>query len=57
MAKQKEVEFVNPFAEGVSYKQFLEALGSSTVEEYCKDKLTQEQIEWLVNDLKHLKNK
>lgn len=57
MAKKetKEGEFVNPFAPGVSYKQFVEALGEKKVKEYCEGKLTAEQIEWLENDLKHYK--
>lgn len=60
MAKKQEQvqEFINPFAAGVSYKSFLEAIPEGvSVEDYCKDKLTPEQIEWLVNDLKHYKNK
>ena len=46
-------DFINPFNEGVNYITFLEAVGKKTVEEYCKGKLTDEQLEWLVNDLKH----
>lgn len=57
MAKEKNTsEFVNPFSEGVNYKDFLKAIPSGvTVEEYCKDKLTKEQIEWLVEDIKFYK--
>ena len=54
MAKE---EFVNPFSEGVNYVTFLEAVGKKTVEEYCKGKLTEEQLKWLLNDLKHFKQK
>lgn len=58
MAKQEtQSGFVNPFEPGVNYKIFLEAVGDKTVEDYCKGNLTKEQIEWLVNDLKHYKNK
>lgn len=63
MAKQtkEEVtvsEFVNPYKDGVSYAEFLKAIPSGvSVEDYCKDYLTQEQIDWLVEDLKHLKQK
>lgn len=60
MAKEKNNEatgFVNPFEEGVNYKMFLESKGNFSVEEYCKDKLTKEQIEWLVEDLKFYTNK
>lgn len=58
MAKTKveSTEFVNPYSEGVNYNTFLEAIPSGvTVEDYCKEKLTQEQIDWLVNDLKNYK--
>lgn len=54
MAKEVK-EFVNPFEVGVNYKVFLDAVGSVKVEDYCKGKLTDEQIEFLVNDLKHYK--
>ena len=56
MEKQKgnSTEFVNPFSECVNYKQFLEAAGKD-VEGYCKGKLTEEQIEWLIDDLKYYK--
>jgi len=61
MAKKQvteSTEFVNPYAEGVNYKTFLEAIPSGmSVEDYCKDQLTTEQIEWLVNDLTNYKNK
>lgn len=56
MAKA-EKEKVNPFDAGVSYLDFMEALGKSTVKDYCKDLLTQEQIEWLENDLEIYKQK
>ena len=52
-----KVEFVNPFEDGVSYVDFLEAVGKKTVEEYCKGKLEQSQIDWLIEDLKHFKQK
>jgi hypothetical protein len=61
MAKQEtktEVkEFVNPFETGVNYKTFLDVVGSTKVEDYCKGHLTEEQIDFLVNDLKHYKQK
>lgn len=50
-----ESDFVNPFTPGVSYKDFLAALGKDTVEEYCTGKITETEIEWLVADLKHYK--
>ena len=47
--------FCNPFEPGINYDMFLKALGTKTVKLYCKGKLTEEQIEWLINDLKHYK--
>ena len=48
-------KFCNPFETGVNYDMFLKALGTKTVKLYCKGKLTEEQIEWLIEDLKHYK--
>lgn len=53
----KQENKVNPFESGIDYKMFLEALGSNKVEEYLKDTCTKEQIEWLIEDLKHYTNK
>lgn len=57
MAKKDEtptVEFINPFAEGVDYEQFYAAIPEGvTIEDYCKEHLTHDQIQWLVEDLKH----
>ncbi len=50
-------EFVNPFTPGVTYDQFLEAKGDQTVIEYCGENLEPEQIEWLIIELDHYKNK
>lgn len=52
MAKEN---FINPFDNGVSYNDFLEALGKQSIAEYCKGKLTEEQIEWLEKDIKLIK--
>ncbi len=50
----KEIKFVNPFETGVNYKDFLAAIPKNvTVEDYCKEHLTTEQITWLVEDIKH----
>lgn len=50
--------FLNPFGEGVSYDTFLAAVKASKVEldEYCKGKLTEDQISWLKNELSLLKD-
>lgn len=59
MAKKQTVEvegFVNPFETGVNYKMFTDAIPEGvSIEEYCKDKLADEQIAFLVEDLKHYK--
>lgn len=52
-----KVIFVNPFDKGVNYSIFLEAVGKKTVSEYCKGKLTKEQIEWLEKDIKLINKK
>ena len=51
----KEVKFLNPFDAGVTYADFKKALGKKSVAEYCKGKLTQDQIDWLENELSILK--
>jgi hypothetical protein len=53
--KVESKPFLNPFKEGVNYKQFLDAVGSKSVAEYCKGQLTNSQIEWLKNDIKLIK--
>jgi hypothetical protein len=55
MAKKETLSenVVNPFDAGVNYKMFTEALGSNKVADYLKDVCTKEQIEWLIEDLKH----
>ena len=60
MAKEKEIvesKFLNPFSEGVSYKAFIAELDKSkkTIEDYCKNKLTDEQIEFLKTEIKLIK--
>lgn len=50
-----DMDFLNPFNKGVNYDMFLEAKGKESVKDYCKGHLTDEQIEWLENDLKHYK--
>lgn len=51
----KKGGFVNPFE--VSYVDFQEALGKKTVAEYCKGKLTEEQIEFVEKELELLNKK
>ena len=51
----KEVKFLNPFDEGVTYVEFQKALGKKTVADYCKGKLSDEQITFLETELSILK--
>ena len=50
----KEKTFLNPFEKGVSYEDFKKELGTKKVAEYCKGNLTDDQIEWIENELKIL---
>lgn len=47
--------FVNPFEQGVTYEMFLAAMDKTSIEEFCKGHLTDEQINWLKEDLTHYK--
>ncbi len=51
----KEVKFLNPFDAGVTYAEFKKALGKKSVAEYCKGKLSDEQIAFLETELSLLK--
>jgi hypothetical protein len=61
IAARKEVEikagFLNPYGEGTSYKEFLAAVKTSkaNVKEYCKGKLTEDQLTFLEKELSILK--
>jgi len=57
-SKKVNTVFINPFDAGVSYKAFLESVPKGiTIDEYCKGKLKNEQLEWLKIELNNLKNK
>ena len=45
-------KFLNPFDKGVTYDDFKKAIGNKSIADYCKGKLTKEQIQWLENDIK-----
>lgn len=59
--KKKEIKegFLNPFNEGTSYAEFLKEVNSSKkeLEDYCKGKLSDEQITWLKTEIEHFENK
>lgn len=60
--KRKEAEikagFLNPLGEATSYAEFLAEVEKSkkSVAEYCKDKLTAEELAWLSIEIEHFKN-
>lgn len=61
MAKKKAApkaaeSVVNPFDKGVSYADFLEALGDNNPSEYLKDVCSEDQLQWLETELEHFKN-
>jgi len=65
-AKAKENEkpkadadgFLNPMQKGVTYDDFIEAMGKKSVEDYCKGKLDEPTIKWIANEVAaHKKNK
>lgn len=53
------MDFLNPFNKGVSYKDFLKEVEKSkkSVAEYCKGKLTEEEITWIEKELEIIKSK
>lgn len=51
MKAEAKKEFVNPFDDGITYEQFTKALGSQSIDDYCKGKLTETQIETLKREL------
>ena len=51
------ISFLNPLNPGVSYDDFLMSIPEGiTLEEYCGQELTADQIEWLKLELKHFNN-
>lgn len=54
---EKAEKFINPFDVGVSYAEVQKVLGKKTIADYCKGKLTNEQIAWLEQELSILNNK
>ena len=50
-AAEIKAGFLNPFGEKTSYAEFLEQVGKKTVAEYCKDKITADELAWLEVEL------
>ena len=63
IAERKKAEikagFLNPFGEKTTYTEFQEAIKASklSLEEYCKGKLSQDQIDWLEKELSIINKK
>ena len=63
IAERKKAEikagFLNPFGEKTTYTEFQEAIKTSklSLEEYCKGKLSQDQIDWLEKELSIINKK
>ena len=55
--EEKEIKFLNPFDKGVTYVEFQKALGKKSIAEYCKGKLSQDQIDWLEKELSIINKK
>ncbi len=47
----------NPFNKGVTYTEFLNAIGEKTVSEVLKDKCSDDEIKWIEKELEILNNK
>ena len=56
-AEIKANGFLNPFSPGVTYEAYLKELPKDTeVKNHLKGKVSDEQLNWLLNDLQNLKN-
>ena len=48
--------FLNPFTAGVTYSDFVNSIPKGkTVEEYCKGKLSKNEINWISEEVEHFK--
>ena len=53
----KKEKFLNPFEVDVTYAEFQKALGKKSVAEYCKGKLSSDQIDWIEKELSIINKK
>lgn len=54
--EKKESKFLNPFDSGVSYVEFQASIPKGKgIEEHCKGNLSEEEIEFIKNELNQLK--
>lgn len=58
-AKEIKAGFLNPFGEQTSYAEFQKEVKDSkvSVAEYCKGKITKQELEWLENELSIINKK
>ena len=53
----KAEKFLNPFEVGVTYAEFQKALGKKSIAEYCKGKLSDDEVAFLEAELLILNKK
>ena len=53
----KDAKFLNPFDVGVTYAEFQKALGKKSIAEYCKGKLSDDEVAFLEAELLILNKK
>lgn len=50
-----KAEFLNPFQKGVTYSEFLKNVPEeTTVQDYCAEHLTQDEIDFILKELKSM---
>jgi hypothetical protein len=54
---KQDTEFVNPFERGITYEVFLKAKGNKSIEDYCNEHLTNDQIGFLKTEIELITNK
>jgi len=55
-AEKASSKFLNPFNEGVTYADFVNAIPEDqTVAEYCSGELTKDEINWISEEVEHFK--
>lgn len=57
-AEEIKAGFLNPFGEKTTYEEFLKQVEKSkvTVAEYCKGKISEEELIWLEKEIETYKN-
>jgi nicotinic acid phosphoribosyltransferase len=48
---------INPFSDGISYEDFVKALGTQKIKEYLKEfELSEDDLNWLESEIENYKN-